>query len=711
MAKKKEPKKEVRKRRLRALLTKKNMIVGIIVLFFLIQYFQIQSIFGTFSFLEGRDTSLITEIGQIKEAYTQIGDDMTEMRKFLRMPTHNYGGFEEEEAATSGSSSEINEDQLQLALFQYVSYLSDQKRLEKKTIQYKEYFNSLLISEDFLTFLNAEGLNISTLNEDDYSFSLLINTAEGKNLLTYYYSKEESVLYVKNVLSKTDLELESAEDLQTKATEVITAEKADLLATMGKIASKVDGIVGAINSAEVQAVLAEKGISLNAEYTEADLKYTYAIKNKAEDEIGQISFDFEDEKIELVDLNDDSMTLEITDITISLVPFLEKLDTRTFLDKKADEALTSLQDTLLDKGFNLLLSESELSVAATPREKDGRVYYDIFDADENHLSSLVVEKATGVINIVQPDGTNSENILFFDPDFKKKTLELPDEIPDFEDGLSHEPGTFNILICGKHGSLLDTMIFAHADEEKGTVRMISIPRDLYYNGRKINSFAHYYGMPELTRVISDFTGYEIDKYILIDMYAFIDVVDLIGGVDVHLEKSVIDPTYRTVDDGVEGTLHYEPGDYHLGGKEALRLARSRYTSSDFARAERQQLILKSLQAKAQNFGFGDADTIYEIAKSVLGQTETDISLDDALKYYFKFQNYEIESNDVMSSGNVLYVPPYITTGNCQNLIDEAAAADQPTPDCMNQNHAYTLLPRDDNWNVIKWFFKEKFETI
>ena len=104
---------------------------------------------------------------------------------------------------------------------------------------------------------------------------------------------------------------------------------------------------------------------------------------------------------------------------------------------------------------------------------------------------------------------------------------------------------------------------------------------------------------ELKKVLSDMTGYKLDKYILIDMYAFIDVIDLIGGIDVHLDKAVIDPTYRTVDDGVVGTLHYEPGDYHLGGVEALRLARSRHTSSDFARAERQQLIIESIQNKAQ----------------------------------------------------------------------------------------------------------------
>ena len=203
---------------------------------------------------------------------------------------------------------------------------------------------------------------------------------------------------------------------------------------------------------------------------------------------------------------------------------------------------------------------------------------------------------------------------------------------------------------------------------------------------------------------------EIDKYILIDMYAFIDVIDLIGGIDITLENAVIDPTYRVVDDGVEGTLHYEPGDYHLSGVEALRLARTRHTSSDFARAERQQLILKAIQSKARNFGFGDADTIYEIARSVLKQTETNIELEEAIAYFFRYQNYEITSMDVMSSGNVLYVPEYTTVEECATRKAEAEANGEDASGCDDLNHAYTLAPRDNDWNLIKWFFRENFDT-
>jgi len=338
-----------------------------------------------------------------------------------------------------------------------------------------------------------------------------------------------------------------------------------------------------------------------------------------------------------------------------------------------------------------------------------RVKLDFLDENNIILSSIAIEKATGVVNIVDPVGNNPQNLLFFDPEFKKKTLEIPEYIPNYGNEELSSDSTMNFLVAGKHGALLDTMIIVHIDDARRDIKMVSLPRDLFFGGRKINAYAHYYGMPELVKELSKISGYEIDKYILIDMYAFIDVIDLIGGIDIHLDSPVIDPTYRVVDDGVEGTLHYEIGDYHLGGVEALRLARTRHTSSDFARATRQQMILKSIQTKARNFGFGDADTIYEIARSVLKQTDTDINIDDAIAYFFRYQNYEMTSSDVISSGNVLYVPEYTTVEECASMKSEAEANGEDSSACDDLNHAYTLSPHNNDWNLVKWFFRENFE--
>ncbi len=259
------------------------------------------------------------------------------------------------------------------------------------------------------------------------------------------------------------------------------------------------------------------------------------------------------------------------------------------------------------------------------------------------------------------------------------------------------------MLLGKHGSLVDTIILAYLDNKTKEITLISIPRDLYYKGRKINSVYSFFGINEFKRQLSNITGLQIDKYILIDMYAFIDVINYIGGVDVTLDKPLIDPSYKTFDNGKWGTLYYEAGTYHLNGKQALRLARSRHYSSDFARAERQQKILKSLKMKAKKLGFGDVNTIMNIINVILKKTETDISLEEALEYYFRYQNFKIDSGNVLSSGNVL---ESTYTGLMNGNIPVCG---EDKEGCKINKGAYILLPKDDNWDIIKWFIMEIIE--
>lgn len=698
--------KPTKKERLKAFITKRNLVITALIVFFIVQFIQIQTVLGTFSFLEGRDTSLLTEIGQIKEAYLTFGNDLNEMRDFLRMPKKNYLGIEEE--ADFEDEEDKNKNDVQLALFKYVDFLGGKKRLEDK-VNTLTGFLEALSGKEFGKFLKEQGLSAGKIkSEDENSAQVVISDKEGE-VLFFYLDKTEGVLWQKSILSKDKIEAENGDEFIADLKEFLLEDVKKIAEARAKLDGVQEQIKTLIESKEMAEVLKELKISLKNEFFIDVLNVKYPIFNNSGEEIGALVIDPAKMEIILEDKVNSDNTTEVKDLKTELISFLKKLDSKTLLEKKYQSSLNQLSSTIQDKGFQLLLKQSGYTVSEM-REDEDRVYFDLYDG-EAKVSSIVIEKATGVVNIVQPDGTKSENLLFFDPEFKKKTLDLPDVIPDYGDEMLSDEETFNILIAGKHGSLLDTMIVAHIDEKRGDVRMISIPRDLFYNGRKINSFAFYYGMPELVKVLSEITGYEIEKYMLIDMYAFIDVIDLIGGVDVTLKEAVVDPNYRTEDNGVVGTLHYEPGDYHLGGKEALRLARSRKTSSDFKRAERQQMIIESIQTKARNFGFGDADTIYEIAKTVINKTETDIELDEAIAYYFRYQNFDIVSNDVMSSGNVLYVPPYITKENCAKLIGEAEAAGVTKPGCENENQAYTLLPRKDNWNIIKWFFREKFEAV
>lgn len=262
---------------------------------------------------------------------------------------------------------------------------------------------------------------------------------------------------------------------------------------------------------------------------------------------------------------------------------------------------------------------------------------------------------------------------------------------------------------------MDAIILAHVKPADQSITLLNVPRDLYVNNRKINSIWMSFGMEEFKRQLTNLTGYEIDRYALIDMYAFIDVIDIIGGVDVTLTETVIDPTYRTYDNGQWGTLYYPPGTYHLNGRQSLRLARSRHFSSDFKRAERQQLILESLKAKALTLNPGDSDKILDIIKTGIDQTETDFTPQEALTYLLRFKGFTVDRGHVLSTGNILYSKRQhseeFTEAEqaCAELTDpEAKQACEEELEDFDKG-AYILLPHEDNWQLIRWFVWQKFE--
>ncbi len=277
-------------------------------------------------------------------------------------------------------------------------------------------------------------------------------------------------------------------------------------------------------------------------------------------------------------------------------------------------------------------------------------------------------------------------------------------IPDYV-GLFDDPDEFNVLLMGKHGSNVDTIIFANVDTQTQEVTLVSIPRDLYYNNAKINSYYGTKGMEAQISAVEAVTGYNVDHYALIDMYVFRDVIDLLGGVEVTLSENLIDPTYRTCDGDICSTLYYQAGLHHLDGTEALRIARSRHTTSDYSRAERQQLILQGIQDRIRNLGLSDAGTLLSVVDTVVESVETDMTVTEVLQYIIKYQNYSIDGGNVISTGNVLGAVPvpvnYVTSHPIRVCEDETK------PETCKDGYAIdTLQPRGGNWNVIRWWVND-----
>lgn len=129
------------------------------------------------------------------------------------------------------------------------------------------------------------------------------------------------------------------------------------------------------------------------------------------------------------------------------------------------------------------------------------------------------------------------------------------------------------------------------------------------------------GMAALRDVLSNLMGVEIHYYLLVDMAAFVDLVDAIGGIDVNVRK----PLQSEVSPPREGDpwakVDVDVGWHHLDGPQALAYARARKGSSDYTRMERQRCMLRGVAAKA------DAVTILKSFPAIVTAVQNSVVTD------------------------------------------------------------------------------------
>ena len=158
--------------------------------------------------------------------------------------------------------------------------------------------------------------------------------------------------------------------------------------------------------------------------------------------------------------------------------------------------------------------------------------------------------------------------------------------------------TATILLCGtdKDGTRTDTMMLLYLDGAENRVGLLSIPRDTLTRtaeGKRAKLNSAYgrngcgeEGMEWTMTYIQRIIGYRPDGYILVDMELVPKIVDLMGGVDVHLDHHI-----RVHTDGEE--VYVPAGDQHLNGEEVLATLRYRYgyADADLGRVKVQRMVI------------------------------------------------------------------------------------------------------------------------
>ncbi|MBI2669630.1 MAG: LCP family protein [Candidatus Yanofskybacteria bacterium] len=272
---------------------------------------------------------------------------------------------------------------------------------------------------------------------------------------------------------------------------------------------------------------------------------------------------------------------------------------------------------------------------------------------------------------------------------------------------SPEPDRLDILILGIRGEdgtaieeegglLTDTIIVASIDKITQKAAIISIPRDIYIdmaadasNGKKIKlkgkinevyerGLENGGGLTLAKQTISRITGVYIDNAMVFDFDAFREIVNNLGGIDINLAK----PFEEKNQWGYVFSL--PAGNNHLDGETALYYARSRYSSSDFDRARRQQEMIAAIKNMALSLGF--LSNPIKVT-SLLSDLKNDIRTD--------FQIWDI--GDLLSLVN--------TFGSKTKIKNYVISIDNLVYETKTEKGEYILLPKEANFQEIKNLFK------
>jgi regulation of penicillin binding protein 5 production len=207
-----------------------------------------------------------------------------------------------------------------------------------------------------------------------------------------------------------------------------------------------------------------------------------------------------------------------------------------------------------------------------------------------------------------------------------------------------ENKTINFLLLGvdeRSGDVgrSDTIMMLSANLATKRIGLVSVPRDsrvdmIKYGSTKVNHAYAYGGITLAKQTIEKLLNIKADHYFVINFSAFKKIIDLLGGVDLDVEK---DMYYRDDYDGENGLIiDLQKGPQHLDAEKAIEYVRYRDEEGDIGRVKRQQKFLNAVLAK-----FTSPSTILKIPsiiKEVRNSIQTDMSFADMVEYLSFLKN-------------------------------------------------------------------------
>ena len=218
-------------------------------------------------------------------------------------------------------------------------------------------------------------------------------------------------------------------------------------------------------------------------------------------------------------------------------------------------------------------------------------------------------------------------------------------------------GITNILLLGTDGRekelayRSDCMMIATIDANNKNIKLTSLARDTYVDipgkGKGKLNAAYFWGKEKLLfQTIEENFEIKLDKFIQVDFDDLMNIVFILGGVEVDVKDHEVDitnkyivPSYEQCTYSNKGDMKLlnSPGKQVLNGYQAIAYTRVRITDSAIHRDQRQRTVILSMINTVKDMDFSKYP---HLLNTLLPYVSTNLTPQDIINLAFTAYNFK-----------------------------------------------------------------------
>lgn len=187
-----------------------------------------------------------------------------------------------------------------------------------------------------------------------------------------------------------------------------------------------------------------------------------------------------------------------------------------------------------------------------------------------------------------------------------------------------DPGHFNLLLMGTDERSQEFSVDARSDAtmilsldlEKHTARLVSLERGIGVpiDGMPDDWLTHvfrYGGADMMMKTVREQFEISLDGYVRVNFYAFEQIINAIGGVDITLTEVEAAALNGEIHTNATTKHRVEVGLNHLDGFDALQYARERFIDDDWHRIARQRAVMQAAIDQTKNLKLSQLNALLD----------------------------------------------------------------------------------------------------